>query len=482
MLIALKKTVQTEPTLPLCVDLDGTLVKSDTLIECALRLVKSNPLIVFQMVLWLRQGKAVLKREVVARSTLDPTMFPYNEDVLEFVRKAKGTRQCVLVTGSDQTVADYVAEDTQLFDLAQGSDGRTNLTSHRKREWLVNEFGVNGFDYIGNDKDDIAVWADSNKALLAGDAANTDQFSGIEFDHEFRVEKPSKKDFLSLMRVHQWSKNALIFIPFLLDKTVQTWPNLLLVVLAFFVMSLLASMTYIVNDMLDLSADRLNDTKKNRALASCRVPLMTGGVVALILLLVVCLLAMALPHDFNLILLLYLVSTLYYSFELKRRIILDVCTIAVLHTIRIVAGILAVGAVWSFWLLAFSMFIFFSLAVAKRVSELMNLKVAEREASSNRGYLIEDIPVLSAMGISTSFISVLVIALFIHSEKVAENYSQPILLWLLCPLLMYWIGRLWIITGRGELHEDPIVFALKDRLSIYVVAAVILVFATAAFL
>lgn len=452
------------------------------LFECALRLLKSNPFIVFQMLLWLRQGKAVLKREVVSRVELDSTMFPYNSEIIDFIARSKSDRKTVLVTGSDQAIANFVAVDTDLFDVAKGSDGKTNLTAHNKREWLIQEFGVNGFDYIGNDGDDLVVWADSNKALLAGDFENTSKFPNVNFSKIFYVPNPSIKDYLNLIRVHQWSKNALVFIPFLLDKAVQSWANLVLILLAFLAMSLLASMTYIINDMLDLSADRSNDTKMNRALASCKVPILQGVLVAGVLFLMVCMLALVLPLNFNLILLLYLISTLYYSFELKRRIILDVCTIAVLHTLRIVAGLLAVEAAWSFWLLAFSMFIFFSLAVAKRVSELTNLKVSEREASTNRGYYIQDIPILSGVGVSTGFISVLVIALFIHSEEVAENYSQPILLWLLCPLLMYWIGRLWLITGRGNLHEDPIVFALKDRLSIYIVAAVILVFAMASFL
>lgn len=468
--------------IPLCVDLDGTLVKTDMLFECALRLIKKNPIYIIYLFLWLARGKAELKREVVSRIELDSSMFPFNDEILDYVRSESNRRKTVLVTGSDQKIADFVASETRVFDLAQGSDGKENLTANNKRDWLVREFGKGNFDYIGNDTDDIAVWADARDALLAGSEADKESFGATKFVKIFPVAKPKVRDFLSLIRMHQWLKNMLIFIPFLLDKTIQSWPNLFIVVLSFFTVSLLASMTYIVNDMLDLSADRANETKKKRALASCRIPLETGVVSGGVLFLLVCFLALFLPTGFNWILVLYLAFTLYYSFYLKRRMILDVCAIAGLHTIRIIAGVLAVGAIWSFWLLAFSMFVFFSLALAKRVSELTNLKNSGRSTAEGRAYRVGDLPMLSTIGVSTGYISVLVVALFVNSEKVMQNYSQPMLLWLLCPLLMYWIGRLWIITARGDLHEDPIVFAVKDKLSFAVVIALAVVVAAASLL
>lgn len=475
-------TQQIESSVPLCVDLDGTLVKSDSLFECALQLLKSNPLMLFQMLIWLSRGKAVLKSEITARVRLSSQLFPYNEELLAFVKQSRINRKTVLVTGADQRIADFVAEDTGLFDEVQGSDGKINLTSSNKRDWLVSRFGEKGFDYIGNDKDDIAVWAEAHHALLVGDESLKAAFGSTSFSQVFHTAKPSLKDFLSLLRVHQWSKNTLIFIPFLLDKSTHSWSTLFIVVVSFIAMSLLASMTYIANDMLDLADDRLNKTKKRRALASCRIPLETGIRVAALLFVAVLVLSLMLPWELNGVLLLYFATTLWYSFHLKRVLILDVCAIAVLHTFRIVAGIFAVHAAWSFWLLAFSMFIFFSLATAKRVSELSNLRDEGRSPSGSRGYQIADIPMLSAIGVSTGFLSVLVVALFVNSEHVAMNYSQPMLLWLLCPLLMYWIGRLWVFTSRGELHEDPIVFAMRDHVSKWVTVCIVVVVALASFL
>ncbi len=471
-----------KPDIPLCVDLDGTLVKTDMLFECALRLLSQSPLYFFHMLVWLTRGKATLKREVVSRVTLEPNLFPFNEEILDYTRQQQALRKTVLVTGSDQTIADYVAHNSKVFDLAKGSDGETNLTAHHKRDWLVSEYGAGGYDYIGNEEDDVVVWSDARHALFAGDTDSASHFADPAFEKIFAVPKPKLCDYLNLIRLHQWSKNTLIFIPFLLDKTVQTWPNFAMALMCFVAMSLLASTTYIINDLLDLAADRLNATKKERALASCRVSISRGLWVSFALFCAFLIVMLFLPIEINLILLFYLACTLYYSFFLKRRMILDVCTIAGLHTLRIIAGMLAVGASWSFWLLAFSMFVFFSLAMAKRVSELTNLRDAGLEPASGRGYRIMDLPMLNTIGVSSGFISVLVVALFINSEKVASTYSQPILLWLLCPLLMYWIGRVWIITARGELHEDPIVFAVRDRVSIAVVTALAVVVASASFL
>jgi len=470
-----------ERDIPLCVDLDGTLVQTDMLFESALQLIKRNPIYVLFMVLWLSRGKAVLKREIISRVTIDAKHLPFHLDVLNFVRESRQLRQTVLVTGSDQSMAEQVASATGVFDVVRGSDGVTNLTAHNKRDWLVEQFGEGGFDYIGNDTDDLAVWAVSRRSLAVANSEQIGQFAGVDFHQVFAAHKRDVWDYIGMMRVHQWLKNTLIFIPFLLDKTVHSWAAFATIVLCFFAMSLLASMTYIVNDMLDLQADRLNANKRERSLASGRMTLPAGVATALALAGLVLVLMFFLPAMFNVALMSYLVLTLLYSFHLKRRLILDVCMLAGLHTLRIVAGILAVGAQWSFWLLAFSMFVFFSLAIAKRVAELTNLKNAGRESPLGRAYRVADLPMMSSMGVSSGYISVLVVALFINSDKVQQNYTNPMVLWLLCPLLMYWMGRLWIIAARGDLHEDPIVFAVKDRLSMLIVSIMALVMAVAAF-
>jgi len=469
-------------SVPLCVDLDGTLVRSDMLIESGLMLIRQQPATVFKLPGWLLGGKANLKHQIASRVDFSNATIPYNEEVVEFVREARGERQTVLVTGSDQRIADLVAEQTDLFDCVRGSDAAVNLTSKNKRDWLVSEFGENGFDYIGNDEDDLSVWPSSRNALVVSPSDGIAKTDNVSFSHVFNAHKTQFRDFLSLLRVHQWSKNGLILVPFVLDQRFGDWPATFAIVLAFLAMSLLASITYIFNDMLDLQADRLNETKAKRALASGRVGLLLGAktMALLAVLLIVCM--AFLPMQFNLVLLSYLLLTLLYSFYFKQAVILDVCVIAALHTLRVIAGTVAIAATWSFWLLAFSMFIFFSLALAKRVAELMNLQKAGLAETVGRDYRVADLPVLLASGVSSGFISVLIVALYINSEKVSQMYSTPQILWLVCPVLLYWIGRLWMITGRGEMHEDPIIFAIKDRVSFDAIGLMAVVVVAAKFL
>jgi len=430
-------STETDSDLPLCVDLDGTLVRS----------------------------KSHLKHEIASRIDLADSTFPLNDDVVEYVKAEKTKRKTILVTGSHQRYADSISARLGIFDEAQGSSEKVNLTNKNKRDWLVDQFGENGFGYIGNDNDDLNVWPSARNALVVSEVDGIADKSDQTFAKVFRSESASTRDFFKLIRIHQWSKNFLIFVPFVLDQRFGDWPAVISVFIAFFAMCFLASLTYIFNDMLDLQADRLNDTKSKRALASGKIKLLTGFKTMLVLggLLIVAMLN--LPKEFNLILIAYLIITLYYSFYLKRFAFLDVSTIAALHTIRVVAGTVAISAEWSFWLLAFSMFIFFGLAIAKRVSELKNLEIDGRNETIGRDYRVTDIPVLMACGVAAGYISILIVALYINSEKVLRMYSSPEILWLLCPILMYWVGRLWLVTWRGQLHEDPVIFAMRDRVS-----------------
>ncbi len=464
---------------PLCVDLDGTLLRTDLLIEGVAVLIRQQPLVIFFLPIWLLKGKARFKSEVAARVDISEAHFPVNDQVVKFVRDAKGMRDRVLVTGSDQRFANSIASKLNIFDRIKGSDKTVNLTSTRKRDWLVSEYGEGGFDYIGNDKDDLKVWPAARRKLAVSTPSGVASSKDVQIDRVFEQTEPGLKDYLSLMRVHQWSKNLLIFVPFFLDQGFADLSAVVSVLVAFLAMCLLASATYIVNDMLDLQADRQNATKSKRVLASGRLPLKNGIIVIVFLMLGVVSLMFLLPQAFNLILLVYLVATLLYSFVLKQRAIIDVLMIAALHTLRVIAGSVAIGAELSFWLLAFSMFIFFSLALAKRVAELKNLEADGRFATIGRDYQTNDIPVLLASGVSTGFMSVLVIALYINGEKVQRLYGEPMLLWLVCPIVMYWVARIWIKTSRGEMHEDPIVFAMHDRASRLVVLAVMLVVALA---
>ena len=454
-----------DESVPLCVDLDGTLVQTDMLFESLLSLIKQQPLCVLLIPFWLLQGKAQLKSEIASRVNLAGGRFPLHEEVLAFVRAERQRRRTVLVTGSHQSLADVVAEQTDAFDEVQGSSETVNLTRHNKRAWLVERFGEGGFDYIGNDRDDLDVWPAGRQALVVSPPGGIADTEGQSFSRVFSAHKPGRRDFMSLMRVHQWSKNALILVPYFLDQRFNDGQATVAILLAFLAMSLLASMTYIFNDMLDLQSDRQNPTKSRRALPSGRVALVTGFRVMAVLGAGVLLICLFLPLAFNLALAAYLVLTLAYSFFLKQHAIIDVGMIAGLHTLRVIAGTLAISAQFSFWLLAFSMFFFFSLALAKRVAELINLQKAGRETTLGRDYQVSDVPVLLASGVSTGYLSVLVVALYINSEKVQLIYGTPMMLWLVCPILMYWVGRIWMKTARGLMHEDPIVFGIRDRIS-----------------
>jgi len=462
-------------TVPLCVDLDGTLVRSDMLIESILILARQSPWSLFKLPHWLIKGKSVLKHEVAQRCDLSDAVVPYNQEVIDYVTNERSKRKAVLVTGSHHSIAELVQQQTGLFDEIKGSDESVNLTSHRKGEWLVSEFGEQGFDYIGNDSDDLNVWPLAREAMVVSRPNGIVSKTSQTFSKIFELPSTNVKDYLSLLRVHQWSKNVLVLVPFALDQRFGDWPSTFAILLAFFAMCLLASLTYIVNDMLDLQADRQNETKAKRALPSTRITLEEGAKIGLLLALAVVILGFFLPAAFNLILLCYTAMTLSYSFVLKRYVILDVCMIAALHTLRVVGGTVAIAAEWSFWLLAFSMFIFFSLALAKRVAELINLQKANKEKTLGRDYRVSDLPVLISTGVSTGYLSVLIVALYINSDKVRVMYNTPDFLWLVCPILMYWIGRLWMITARGEMHEDPIIFAMRDRTSLDIAGVVAVV-------
>lgn len=450
---------------PLCVDLDGTLVKTDLLYESVLELVRCSPWILFILPFWLLRGKAYLKAEVASRVDFTARSLPVNADVASYIQAQRGMRKTYLVSGSHYSLVQAVAANVALFDGAKGSDHQTNLTGHRKRDWLISEFGEAGFDYIGNDLDDIKVWSAAKESLAVSTPDGIATTAGIEFSHVFDMPTPGLRDYLKLMRVHQWLKNLLILVPFFLAQRLGDPEAALSIVLAFFAMSLLASATYITNDMLDLQSDRENLNKSNRPLASGQISIAAGLQLATVLLVAVVIISLALPLAFNIMLGVYLASTLCYSFFLKRKAIIDVITLASLHTLRVIAGTVAIQAQWSFWLLAFSMFIFFSLAMAKRVAELKNLMKSGRTDTIGRDYHVDDIPVLLSMGVSSGTAAVLVIALYINGEKVQRLYESPFYLWLICPIMMYWITYVWIKTSRGLMNEDPLVFAVSNRTS-----------------
>lgn len=470
---------------PLVVDLDGTLIKTDLLYETASQYVVRKPLGLFRLFQWLLSGKSVLKRELADSAELDLTSIPYNGSLVAWLEEQKATgRKLVLATASHRKLAGTIATALGLFDEVLATDGETNLKAALKRDRLVSQFGEKGFDYIGNDHADLPVWQAADRAYVVSSSASLIA-KAQELGNVEQVFDPGRSSFannlIKAMRPHQWMKNLLVFVPLLAAQQYGNWHDILLALLAFFVFGLTASSVYLLNDLVDVADDRHHPRKKHRPFASGSLSLLHGWLAWPGFLVVAFALAsFLLPLSFVAALSIYFVSTLAYSFNLKKRAMIDVLTLAGLYTLRIIAGAAAVSVPLSFWLLTFSMFIFLSLAFIKRFSELKIARDKGREGNlRGRGYAHDDLEVVSSMGTSSGYLAVLVLALYIQDSHTATLYRTPQFIWLACPLLLYWISRAWLIAHRGQMHDDPIVFALKDAKSWVVAICFVFVFGLA---
>ncbi len=454
---------------PLVVDLDGTLIKTDLLVEGALALVRTRPLAVFDMASWLvRGGRAHLKAEVARRAPIDPAILPYNEPLLDLLRQRKAEGQpLVLATASDREAAAPVARHLGLFDEVLASDGTVNLKAGAKREHLVERFGEKGFDYAGNDHADLEVWPSARAAILVnpepGVAAKAERIVTIEARLDDR--RGGIGNHLRALRPQQWLKNLLVFVPLVTSHAVLDSLLVLKALLAFVAFGLSASAVYVLNDLLDLADDRRHPRKRFRPFAAGNVSAVNGLAMAALLLIVAMPAAVWISPFFVATLAAYIAVTTAYSFSLKRIVLVDVFTLAGLYTLRLIGGSAALGLLPSFWLLAFSMFIFLSLAMLKRYTELLGFREAGAATAPGRGYRTTDLDLLAALGGAAGYISVLVLALYVNSSAVLPLYARPEALWFLCPLLLYWISRAWLVAHRGNMNDDPVVFAVKDRVS-----------------
>ena len=468
--------------IPLCVDLDGTLIRSDTLHEALLLLAKESPFALSALPVWLAGGKANLKHLVAERVELHSPSLPYCEDVLDLIREAREQhRPVVLVTAAPARIANAVAETLGLFDDVLTSDAMLNLSRHRKADALVDRYGSRGFDYVGNSTDDLPVFEHCRRAFLVSSNAQLRRAAGRRTKDVTFVDRRSGgvRAWMKALRVHQWLKNLLIFVPLLASGRFRDLELLAQAALAFASFSLFASAVYVVNDMVDLQSDRLHRTKRMRPFASGALPLSAGVAAAPVLVIAALGLALLLPALFLATLLGYALATTLYSFALKRQVIVDVMLLAGLYTMRILAGSAATDIRPSFWLLAFSMFIFLCLAMTKRYSELREA-IDQDKTLSGRGYLPSDLPVVLALGSASGFVSVLILALYTQSRVVPELYPAPEWIGLVPPLLLYWVARLWLKAGRGEIDDDPVLFAARDWQSLVVAIAVGILFVLAA--
>lgn len=451
---------------PLCVDLDGTLVQSDTLWEALFAILRKRPIDALLMPLWVFGGKAYFKQRVAQRVELDPASLPYNEQFLDFVREQSATgRRIVLATAANKLFAEKIADHLGVFDDVIASDAATNLSGARKLQMLEQLCGAGKFDYAANARIDLPIWRRSREAILVNPDSGLEKRarSQAQVSRVFENRGPRISTCLRAIRPHQWLKNLLVFLPLLASHRMEL-ALFVQATLAFAAFGLCASSAYLLNDLLDLPADRNHTEKRNRPLAKGDMAIPVAVLLALALLIGAFSVALLLPTLFLLLLASYYVATLFYSIVLKRIVLVDVFALAGLFSLRVLAGGAAVSIMPSFWLLAFSMFIFLSLALVKRGAELEEVS-EDGIAPLGRGYTRNDLEQLKAMGVASGYMSVLVIALYINSDEVLLNYSRPQVLWLVCPLLLYWVSRLWLKTGRGQMHHDPLVFAIRDPIS-----------------
>lgn len=454
---------------PLVVDLDGTLIHADLLHESAFRLLRQSPWSACKLPLWLARGKAALKANIAAQVDLDVVHLPYNEELLAQLRmeRAQG-RRLVLCTASDRRYADAVACHLGLFDEVMASDSVTNMGAQGKARALVQRFGQGGFDYAGNSAADLHVWPCARRALVVNAGGRLARRVREAFD--VALELPGQggglRAVFKAVRLHQWIKNVLVFVPLAAAFGLGDVALLLQALLAFVAFGLCASPVYLLNDLCDLDNDRAHPRKRLRPLAAGRLSIPAGLGLAMALLGGSSALALALPPAFGWSLLGYFVLTLAYTFVLKSRVIVDCLALGMLYTARIVAGGCAVGLMPSFWLLGLSLFLFLSLAFVKRYSELRVMVSLGRNSAKGRGYLADDAPLVMTMGIAAGFAATTLLALYINGETALRLYSHPSLLWATVPLLLYWVSRMWMQAQRGHMHDDPLLFALRDRYSL----------------
>lgn len=469
---------------PLVVDLDGTLLATDSLVESTVQLLGRRPLLALALPWWLLGGKAALKAQVAGRIELDAASLPYDARVLEHLAAHRGTRRLVLCTAADHRLAHAVAGHLGLFDEVIATRDGDNLRGARKARALVERYGAGGFDYAGNDLPDLAVFAAARRAVVvsptAGLRRRLHRLPNVE--RVLAAPRPALGPYLRALRPQQWVKNLLVFLPLLATLGSATPGAFARATLAFAAFCLVASSVYLLNDLLDVAADRRHPRKRLRPFAAGTVPLRHGVLLAPVLLAAGVGVAAQVSGLFVAVLLLYYATTCLYSLRLKRVPILDTLVLSGLYTLRVLAGAAAVRVVPSVWLLAFSLFFFLCLALAKRHSELLEMEGAERGgAIPGREYRPGDLAVLLSQGSASGYAAVLVLALYLNSTGAAE-YRHPELIWLICPLLLYWINKLWLNSQRREIHDDPLVWAMRNRVSRMIAALCVLLLLVARWL
>lgn len=459
--------MSTEPREILVVDLDGTLLRSDMLFESFWSAFGRDWRGRFLSVAALSGGRASLKRHLANASAVEASTLPYDQEVIAYIEAWRWSGgRTALVTASDSDFAVAIAEHLGIFDEVHGSDGKLNLKGENKGQFLEERFGSKGFAYMGDAKADLPVWRRASKAITvnAPAALRREAEQASDSTEHLVTDTRSIKPYIKALRPHQWLKNSLVFLPMLAAHQLDG-ATFLLSLLAFICFSVVASSVYVLNDLLDLAADRAHPRKKNRPFASGSIPIAHGTWMAAGLLLLGTVFAASISVNFLLAMAAYYLLTTAYSLHLKRQIVIDICVLAGLYTARVIAGGVATGISLSIWLLAFSVFFFLSLAAVKRQAELIDSAERGNLIANGRGYHVDDLPIISMIAIGAGYVSVLVMTLYVNSPAVVQLYAHPEALWGVCAVLLYWITRTVMLAHRGQMHDDPVVYAAKDRVS-----------------
>lgn len=462
---------------PLIVDLDGTLIRSDLLYESIILYLKNKPYKLFTLLSWLFKGKAAFKERLAKEISINVSTLPYNDLVLKHIHESRraGCR-IILATASHKILASQVSEHLKLFDDVLSSSQDINLAGINKRDALLRLFGEGNFDYIGNSHDDLPVWQVSRNAIVVN--APNNLFNKVQkiSKNAIKLEWTNNTlhTWMQAFRIHQWSKNLLVFIPLFASHRYTEGSSLLESTISFVCFCLCASSIYLLNDFIDLDNDRNHYHKRNRPFAAGNLSVRMGMFAACWLFATgIGLGLMTLSTNFSLALFTYCALSIAYSLLLKSMIIVDVIILASLYTLRIIAGTFSLNLSLSFWLLIFSIFFFFSLALLKRYTEIFNtIKNTDNKLINGRGYQTGDKDIISSLGVSSGFTALLVLMLYLHDPLISQFYVNPKILWLTCPIFLFWLSRLWILAHRGKLNEDPVLFALRDLPSISLITLI----------
>lgn len=471
-----------EASKPLVVDLDGTLLKSDMLWESLVVFIKSMPWLFYQPIWWLcLGGKCYLKTRLAQHALIDIEHLPFDTYIMSRLTFEKNAgRKIILATATHETYANNISQHLGLFDEVLATNASCNLSGKHKKEALVKKFGAKGYDYIGNSFDDLYVWQAAEHAFLVNPPKQVQKRAEYvgNVKEIFNTNSYSWKSWPKALRLHQWLKNLLVFIPLLAAHQILSLALLAKGILAFLLFGLCASGVYLLNDLFDLHDDRQHLTKKNRPFASGAIPIQSGLFIIPFLFTLAFIGAwVCLPSNFLMVLFVYCLVTLAYSLLLKRIMMLDVVVLAGLYTLRIIAGIVTFNLQPTFWMLAFSMFIFMSLALVKRYAELIQVKNnAMVDKTHGREYFTTDLEMIASLGAASGYLSVLILALYVQDQSTTLLYHYPKILWLACPLLLFWISRTWMLTHRGLMHDDPVIFAMKDKISLWIGSAFLTLF------